>query len=148
MDRKHEKWAIFWCDLLSPIIYGQIDKEATNRFLKDLSKKPVRFPDGQIATPSLSTLRRKLNRYRSGGFDGLQRKKRCDRGRPRSAGDEIIEKAIELKKEQPYRTHTTINHFLQQMYSRTLPRSTLYRHLKAAGATRIKLGVSRVRVGK
>ena len=46
MDRKQEKWAIFWCDLLSPIIYGEIDKEATNQFLKDLSQKSIRFPDG------------------------------------------------------------------------------------------------------
>jgi len=148
LDRKQEKWAIFWCDLLSPIIYGEIDKEATNQFLKDLSQKSIRFPDGQIATPSLSTLRRKLNRYRSDGFDGLQRKKRCDRDHPRSVGDEIIQKAIELKKEQPYRSSTTINQFLQEMYSTTVPRSTLYRHLKAAGATRIKLGVSQKKVRK
>jgi transposase InsO family protein len=148
LDKKQEKWAIFWCDLLSPLIFGQIDKEATNRFLKELSQKPIRFPDGRIAKPSLSTLRRKLNRYRAGGFDGLERKQRCDRGKPRSVRCEVIEKAIELKTEQPYRSPTVINRFLQHMYATSVPRATLYRHLKAAGATRIKLGVSQKQVRK
>ena len=84
MDKEQEKWAIFWCDLLSPLIYGRIDKEATNRFLKELTQNPVRFPDGRIGTPTLSTLRRKLNRYLKEGFDGLARKPRCDRGKARS----------------------------------------------------------------
>jgi transposase InsO family protein len=34
------------------------------------------------------------------------------------------------------------------MYGTTAPRATLYRHLKAAGATRIKLGISRKKVRK
>lgn len=148
MDKKQEKWAIFWCDLLSPLIYDEIDKEATNRFLKDLAENPIRFPDGRIAKPSVSTLRRKLNRYRQGGFDALERKTRSDRGNPRNAGCEVIAKAIELKKEQPYRSPKTINRFLEEMYSTTVPRSTLYRHLKSAGATRIKLGVLKKKVRK
>lgn len=148
MDKEQEKWAIFWCDLLSPLIFGQIDAPATNRFLKSLAQKPVRFPDGRIQKPSLSTLRKKLNRYRKGGFDGLDRQKRCDRGKPRSVGPEVIAKAIELKKEQPYRSPGAINRFLQTMYATTVPRATLYRHLKAAGATRLKLGAAKQKVRK
>lgn len=148
MDKEQEKLVIFWCDLLSPLIYGEIDKKDTNRFLKDLAEEPLRFPDGHIAKPSVSTLRRKLNRYKDGGFDALERKKRSDRGKPRNAGCEVIEKAIELKKEQPRRNPKTINLFLEQMYATTVPRSTLYRHLKSAGATRIKLGVLKKKVRK
>jgi len=148
LDKEQEKWAIFWCDLLSALIFEQIDKPATNRFLKDLAQKPILFPDGRIKKPSLSTLRRKLNRYRHSGFDGLERQKRCDRGKPRAVGCEVIAKAIELKKEQPYRSPTTINCFLQQMYATTVPRASLYRHLKAAGATRIKLGVCQKKIRK
>lgn len=148
MDKKQEKWAIFWCDLLSPLIYDDIEPEATNRFLKTLADKPICFPDGRIEKPSLSTLRRKLNRYRQGGFDALDRQKRCDRGKPRNTGCEVIEKAIELKKEQPHRSPGAINRFLEEMYGLTVPRSTLYRHLKQAGATRIKLGVLHKKVRK
>lgn len=148
MDREQEKWAIFWCDLLSPVIYGEIDEEATNRFLKETAEKEILFPDGRIAKPSVATLRRKLNRYRQGGFDGLSRRPRADRGRPRNTGLEVIEKAVELKKEQAFRNPAAINRFLYEMYATTVPRSTLYRHLKAAGATRLKLGVLRTKVRK
>ena len=148
MDKEQEKWAIFWCDLLSPLIYEQIEPELTNRFLKQLADKQITFPDGRIGKPSLKTLRRKLNRYRQEGFDGLERKKRRDRGQPRNTSPEVIEKAIELKKEQPHRGPRAINRFLEEMYGVNVPRATLYRHLKRAGATRIKLGVTRKAVRK
>ena len=141
MDKEQEKWAIFWCELLTPVIYDEIEPELTNRFLKVLAKTKICFPDGRVGKPSLSTLRRKLNGYRQGGFDALARKGRSDRGKSRNIAGEIIEKAIELKKEQPFRSPDIINRFLEQIYGKTIPRSTLYRHLKQANATRIKLGV-------
>jgi putative transposase len=148
LDNEQEKWAIFWCELLTPIIYEEIEPELTNRYLKVLAKTKTRFPDGRYGKPSLSTLRRKLNRYRKGGFDALARKGRSDRGKARNIAGEIIEKAIELKKEQPFRSPDVINRFLQQMYGTTIPRSTLYRHLKQANATRLKLGHLRKKVRK
>jgi transposase InsO family protein len=106
------------------------------------------LPDGRIKKPSLSTLKRKLKKYRSGGFDALVRKKRNDRGKPRNAPCEVIQKAIELKKDQPRRSPQTINRFLKDIYGKTVPRATLYRHLKDAHATRLKLGVIRKKVRK
>jgi hypothetical protein len=35
-----------------------------------------------------------------------------------------MEKAIELKKDQPYRSHLAINRFLEEAYTATVPRST------------------------
>jgi transposase InsO family protein len=148
LDKEQEKWAIFWCDLLSPVIYGEIEAELTNRFLKQVARKKIRFPDGRFGKPSLSTLRRKLNRYQHSGFDALARKSRSDRGKSRNIAASIIDKAIELKKEQPLRSPNTINRLLDQIYGITVPRSTLYRHLKQANATRIKLGVLRKKVRK
>jgi len=148
LDKEQEKWAIFWCELLTPVIYDEIEPELTNQFLKMLAKTKIRFPDGHVGKPSLSTLRRKFNRYRQGGFDALARKGRSDHGKPRNIAGEIIEKAIELKKEQPFRSPDVINRFLEQIYGTTIPRSTLYRHLKQANATRIKLGYLRKKVRK
>jgi transposase InsO family protein len=148
LDKEQEKWAIFWCDLLSPVIYGDIESELTNQFLKTTANQKILFPDGRFATPSLSTLRRKFNRYQQGGFDALARKGRSDRGKSRNIAADIIGKAIELKKEQPFRSPDTINRLLKEMYGVTVPRSTLYRHLKQANATRIKLGVLRKKVRK
>ena len=148
MDKEQEKWAIFWCDLLSPVIYAEIDPELINQFLKQLTQQNIRFPNGRIGKPSLSTLRRKLNRYRQGGFDALARKHRNDRKKPRNIAGRIIDTAVELKKEQPRRSPGAINRFLEEIYGATVPRSTLYRHLKQAGATRIKLGILQTKVRK
>ena len=104
LDKEQEKWAIFWCELLTPVIYGEIEPDLTNRFLTVLAKTKTRFPDGRVGKPSLSTLRRKLNRYQQAGFDALARKGRSDHGKSRNFDSEIIEKAIELKKEQPFRS--------------------------------------------
>jgi transposase InsO family protein len=142
MRRRDEQWAVFWCSLLQPVLYGEVDPADTNRFLKQLARQEHLFPDGQRRKPSLSTLRRKLRQYRQRGFDGLARKARADRGRPRAHDPETIEKAIELKRDQPRRSEEAINQFLRAWRGKTLPKSTLYRFLKQAGATRIKLGIS------
>ncbi len=148
MKKKEEKWAIFWCDLLKPIIFSEIEAEGINQFLKMLAAKEVVFPDGRLKKPSLSTLRRKLKRYQNGGFNALERQERNDRGKPRKSAIEVIESAIEMKKEQPYRSHKTLNRLLQDKYGTTIARSTLFRHLKEAGATKIKLGVSSQKIRK
>ncbi len=36
---------------------------------------------------------------------------RCDRGKPRTVAQEIIDKAIEIKRDQPERSHHAINLF-------------------------------------
>jgi hypothetical protein len=50
LDKEQEKWAIFWCDLLSPVIYDVIEAELINRFLKQLTKKKSGSPTGESAT--------------------------------------------------------------------------------------------------
>ena len=146
MKSKDEKWALFWCKLLHPIIFGEVEREQTNQFLKKLCLQEIVFPNGKRKKPCISTLRRKLNRYRKDRFQSLARKTRKDRGASRRFSREIIDKAIELKKEQPRRSDDTINRFLMEYYGKTIPKSTLYRHLKLAGATKLKLGVSQQKV--
>jgi transposase InsO family protein len=143
MKHRDEQWAVFWCTLLAPVLFGEVDGADVNRLLKKLAQQEQLFPNGVRKKPSLSTLRRKLRKYRKAGFEGLARKTRCDRGRPRAHDAKIIDKAIELKRDQPRRSDETINQFLKAWYGKTLPKSTLYRLLKQAGATRIKLGVTR-----
>lgn len=148
MRKKDEKWMVFWCDLLKPAIFEEIDRRSLNKFLKELSLKEHRFPDGTFKKVSLSTLRRKYNQYKKDGVSGMLRKRRSDRGETRKVSGEILNKAIELKKEQPIRSDHGINMFLENLYGKTIPKSTLYRHLRIAGATKIKLGVSKKKVRK
>jgi transposase InsO family protein len=57
-----------------------------------------------------------------------------------------LDRAVELKKEQPRRSDVVINRILRQEFGRGVPRSTLYRHLRREGATRRKLGVSQQKI--
>lgn len=143
-----EKWALFWCNLLHPILFGEIEQGSENQFLKKLSEQEFLFPHGKRKKPGLTTLRRKLNQYRQAGFQSLARKRRSDCGKSRILSQEIIDKAVELKKEQPMRSDDTINRFLDTFYGKKVAKSTLYRHLKKAGATKIKLGISKKKVRK
>ena len=148
MNFDDEKWSLFWCNLLHPVIFGQIEERQINSYLKKLAHEEALFPDGKKKKPSLSTLRRKLNLYRHGGFRGMARKVRSDKGKIRSVDQEVLDKAVELKKEQPFRSDDTINRILEAQYQTTIAPSTLYRHLRKAGATRLKLGVTSKKVRK
>ena len=146
MSDRQERWAVFWCSLLGPLLYGEVPPEEAGRFLNQLAATEHLFPDGQRRRPSRATVWRKWKQYRDGGFEALFRKRRSDRGKPRKATSAMIAKAVELKTEQPYRSDVPINQFLEAEFGRTIPKSTLYRHLKRAGATRLKLGISRRKV--
>jgi len=148
MRKKDEEWAVLWCSLLRPALFGEVEPGEVNRFLKGLAEREVVFPNGKRRCPSLSTLRRKYRKYRKKGFDSLARKVRSDRDHPRKVSRELIERAVELKRDQPRRSHLAINRFLKSESGREIPRTTLYRHLKTAGATRLKLGVTGKKVRK
>ncbi|MBE7547664.1 MAG: hypothetical protein HS127_11180 [Planctomycetia bacterium] len=144
MKSKDEKWALFWCNLLHPVIFGEIEKEQTNLFLKKLCLQEVVFPNGKRKRPTISTLRRKLNRYRKDGFQSLARKARSDRGASRRFSLKLSTKPLNSK-EQPRRSDDCLNRFLEKYYGKR-SQIHLYRHLRLAGATRLKLGVSQQKV--
>jgi putative transposase len=141
--KEDEDWALFWCSLLEPVIFGEVPEEETPGFLKKIAQEERLFPNGIRRKPALTTLRRKLILYREGGFQAFARKPRSDRGTPRAHPLEVIQRAIELKRDQPLRSEETINQFLRTERGIILPRSTLFRYLKDAGATRLKLGVAK-----
>jgi len=59
MSDRQERWAVFWCSLLSPLLYGEIPPEEAGRFLEQLASCEQVFPDGQRRRPSRATLWRK-----------------------------------------------------------------------------------------
>ena len=148
METQDEKWGLFWCHLLHPILFGEIERQGEHAHMRELSTEEVLFPDGKRKKPSLSTLKRKLKEFRANGLLGLRRQPRSDRGKPRAVQQEILDKAIEFKKEQPRRSSMAINMFIEETYGKQIKKSTLYRHLNAAGATRRKLGIEKTKVRK
>jgi putative transposase len=147
MTEKEQQNAIFWCSVLHEVIFRKdLKPSERRRILRKISQKDTVFPDGTLKKPSLSTLGRKLAIYETKGFESLVRKKRADSGQAKGVPKEVIDKAVELKKEQPKRSPEAINKFLLELYGKTLPPSTMFRHLHKAGATLIKMGLSKKKV--
>jgi len=142
MGSNDEVWAVFWCSLLSPVLLGEIPEAERERYFQKLGQQERELPNGKRKCISVRTFRRQWRRLKDEGVTGLYRRRRSDRGQPRKKQESLLARAVELKKEQPYRSDKVINRILQREFGRTLPRSTLYHHLRRQGATRRKLGVS------
>lgn len=144
--RNDEDWAVFWCSLLSPVLLGEIPERQRERYFQKLCREERRLPNGQRRRLSVRTLRRRWRRLKEQGVPGMYRQRRSDRGKPREKHAALLARAVELKKEQPRRSDKVINRILKRECGRSLPRSTLYAHLRRAGATRLKLGVSQQKI--
>lgn len=136
-----DDWAVFWCQLLGPILLEEVEPGERRRFLREQSQREVKLPSGVRKRISLSTLRRKVRQFRQRRLAGIQRQPRADRGQPRQDRQAMLQRAIALKQQQPRRSPEVINEFLKREFGRTIPKSSLNRHLRRAGATRRKLDV-------
>lgn len=146
MHPTEDDWAVFWCQLLGPILLDDVEPGERRRFLRELTEQEVKLPSGCHKRLSLSTLRRKVRQFRQHRLAGLQRQPRRDRGKSRQERQAMLTRAIELKRQQPRRSPQAINVFLAHEFGRTIPTSTLNRHLRRAGATRRKLGLVKEKI--
>jgi len=86
---------------------------------------------------SSSTLFRYLKSYREEGIDGIVRKERSDKGKTRKLTEQVLEKAIMIRKDNPERTTETVLDILRKEYGITdVKRSTLDYHLNRKGYSR------------
>lgn len=141
-----DDWAVFWCSLLGPILLEEVTAGERRAYLQQLSQQEVMLPNGQRKRLSYSTLRRKVRRFRRQKIAGLRRRRRKDRGQARKQRQQMITRAVELKRQQPGRAPRTINKFLAKEFGRTIPPSTMNRHFRQQGVTRRKLGVEEVKI--
>ena len=133
MRCNNEDWAVFWCSLLSPVLLGEIPERQRERYFQQLSQEERLLPNGRRKRLSARTLRRQWRRLKDEGVPGLYRRQRCDRGKPRKKHSDLLDRAVALKKEQPFRSDEAINRILKREFGRQLPRSTLYRHCGSKG---------------
>lgn len=147
MDSNDEAWKVFWCEHLSPVMLGEIPEGQREAYFRTLSQRQLLVPGGKMRRFSVRTWRRRWAELKTGGVAALgQRRRRSDRGRPRWPHAELLQRAEQLKREQPHRSDQVINRILRREFGREVPRSTLYRHLKRVGATRRKLGIVREKI--
>jgi len=128
-------------------IIGELDIEAWPRGersarLAELAARTYRTPDGRERRFSVRTLWAWWSAYRRAGLDGLLPKVRTDHGQPKAVDRALLEAAIALRREVPSRSTATLIHILEtagRIVPGQLRRSTLDRHLAAAGMARRRL---------
>lgn len=146
MDSKDEAWTVFWCEHLSSVLLGEVPEAERGAYFRALSEQLLLVPGGERRRFSTRTWRRRWKQLAQGGVAALARQRRSDRGQPRSRHRELLERAAQLKREQPQRSDRVINRILLKEFGRGLPRATLYRHLQRVGATRRRLGVTKEKI--
>jgi transposase InsO family protein len=110
--------------------------------IAELAKRKLETPWGKLRSFTERTLWGWWSRYKERGLLGLVPKPRSDRGVARQITPEILEAAIQARREIPSRSTKTILDLLvrQQLLPKgSLARSTLDRHLEQAGFSRRRL---------
>lgn len=133
--------AIFKYGIISEIVTGLIPKGNVNKKIKELSQKKFISPfNGKEIKIGVSTIYRYLKLYREKGIEGLKRKLRKDKNIPKAISEEIITKAISLRKEVATRTTQTIIEILKEIFHiEKIAKSTLNYHFAKRGYSRRQL---------
>ncbi|MBE7546300.1 MAG: DDE-type integrase/transposase/recombinase [Planctomycetia bacterium] len=120
---ERRKWALFWCNLLHPVIFGEIEKEQTNLFLKNSAfrrsysptesgKDPLSLPSGENSTATAKM-----------DSQSLQERRGATVAHPEGFLVKLSTKPLNSK-EQPRRSDDCLNRFLEKYYGKTIPKST------------------------
>jgi putative transposase len=132
--------ALFRYGLIAQIIHDPPLGGRQEALLRAIAAKTYTIPGSTRSRVSITTLRRYLKTYRSGGFDALRPHPRCDNGLPRAFSPEVLERAIALRQEQPGRTTQTLVDILAHDPAVKLAGPvcvhTLTTHLRRRGKTR------------
>jgi len=131
--------ALFRYGLIAPLLHDPPPKGLREQALRELAAKPYRIPGSPRTRVSVTTLRRYLKAYQAGGFDALRPPPRADRGAPRAFPPAVLERAIQLREEQPERTTPTLVEILrdESLALKQPPNvHTLTTHLRRRGKTR------------
>jgi transposase InsO family protein len=137
-DRK-EALALFWYRVIAPLLDPDLDAGERSRLLQEILAQDWPIPGLGRRRISRATLFRKLADYRRGGFGSLKKRDRADKGRSRAIDPAWLQKAVELRLEQPKRTTRRVLELAEKalgLAKGTLKLKTVARLFKAQKLTR------------
>lgn len=144
MDSKfQEQVAAFRYSLIAPIASRQtpLKPGELKAYLEEVSGKVYDIPGSTRSRIGMRTVERYLHDYRKYGWEGLKPKPRKSKGNSHIPAD-ILQKAIQLRRERPERSVEQLIFILQesgQASHGNIAPSTLARHLRKAGVNRREL---------
>jgi transposase InsO family protein len=138
--------ALFRYGLIAQLVFAPLGAGQLEQALRQIASQRYTIPYSKRTRVGISTLRRYLEQYQTGGFDALRPKERADKGVPRALPGEVLERAIALRLQQPARTTPMLVELLQrdpQLHLEVpLNAHTLTTHLRQRGKTRRLLAQS------
>lgn len=132
--------ALFRYGLVAQLIHTPPGVGQQEKQLREIASKVYQIPYSKRTKVSISSLRRYLKAYQEGGFEALRPGRRCDHSKPRAFPEEVLQRAIELREEQPERTTPMIVQLLKRdpglELDQPINAHTLTSHLRQRGKTR------------
>lgn len=134
--------AAFRFGLIAPAIHRQLKPGEKYALLREIAERSYTIPGSERSTVSLRSLERYLEAYEKEGFEGLKPKARKKKGSLHFAKKEVMERAIELRKELPSRSVDKIIQIIEyekMVEIGELKARTLSRFLQEQGWSRREL---------
>ncbi|MDP3983661.1 MAG: helix-turn-helix domain-containing protein [Acidimicrobiia bacterium] len=123
--------ALWRFDVIECLLDRDLSKNQMSRLILQISRTPLRWPDGSDGRPGRATLYRWRKAYHDKGFDGLKPQPRRDRGRKKvRLPASVVEAALNALQEDPLQPWTFLCVVLSVEFKDVkIPRSTLYRRV-------------------
>jgi transposase InsO family protein len=136
--------ALFRYTVIATLVEHELEAEGVDAEVARIAGERHYLPGKGRIRVGKSSVYRWLRQYRQGGIEALRPKVRKDKGRRRKLSDEVLERAVELRKEGSKRSTATVVDILvrEGTLKGVVPhRSTFDRHLDQRGASRRRLKV-------
>lgn len=131
--------ALFRHGLIAHLIHHPPDSGRLEAELRQIAAQTYVIPHSKRTRVSIASLRRYYRAYRAHGFEALLPKRRRDAGLPQAFDPAVLQRAIELREQQPGRTTPMLVEILKRE-GQAVNAHTLATHLRQAGKTRKLLG--------
>lgn len=145
-DERATTLALFRYGVVAPLVERETyEPGERGRLMRDIAGSAHYLPGTGPVSVSPRTIYAWVAAWRRGGIDALRPKRRRDAGTRRSLSDEVLERAIQLRKEQKKRrTRALIDILVREgtiPSKSSISRATLDRHLRRQGMSRRQLKV-------
>jgi len=141
-EQQRQAIANFRYGLIAPLVSRRLEVGEQAALMKEIASHEYSAPDGGQKKVSMRTLERYVRAYREGGWEALLPAPRADKLQSREIAEDVLNKAIALKKENPIRSVRQIIAILElarYVAPGQLKESTLSKQLRKRGITRKQL---------
>lgn len=134
-------WARFRFAVIAPLVCRKLSEEQRRALRQEILKQTFTDPDGHERQIASRTLTEWVTRHKRHGFDGLLDSRRKSLGSSRAIAKELLDRAVELRREEESRSVKNILRLLSaEGFDTTgVSKTTLNVHLNQRGASRAKL---------